>query len=231
MKSKNINKSSRNNSAKGLTLVEVLISIVVVALLAVLAIAIFAKARPRAARINCVSNLKQIGLAFRMWSNDNGEKFPWNVSTTNGGTLEFAGRPEVFRHYLAASNELTSPKVLTCDKDKKRTKASTWEQLTNDAQHISYFVGLDASEYRPQTILSGDRNVTTNGKPAMGLVNVTSNTVLGFTREMHQTMGNIGLGDGSAHQVTSSGLSKQIQSALLSLTNVTEMRLAVPKPN
>ena len=134
MKRNSLNKTGPSELANGLTFVEVLVSIVVVALLAILLIPAFTKARHRSGRVNCVSNLKQIGLAFRMWSNDHGEKFPWSVSTTNGGTLEFAAKPEVFRHYLAVSNELTSPKVLKCPVDKKRTSASSWGQLTDDAR-------------------------------------------------------------------------------------------------
>jgi len=54
----------------------------------------------RSPRITCVSNLKQIGLAFRMWSNDHGEMFPMNIlaSSTSEGTLEFALTGDVWRH-------------------------------------------------------------------------------------------------------------------------------------
>ena len=201
MKRHRINSTYLNHRAHGLTLVEVMISIVVVVFLAAVFIPAFAKAKGRHGRINCVSNLKQIGLAFRVWSNDQGGRFPWNVSTTNGGTLEFADRPEVFRHYLAISNELSTPKVLACAQDNQRTKASSWDQLTNDAQHISYFLGLDAEESKPQSILSGDRNITTNGVRAVGLVAIPTSFKLGWSRELHGGFGNVVLGDGSAYQM------------------------------
>ncbi len=216
-----------NQRTGGLTLVEVLVSIVVVALLAAVFIPAFTKARPRAARSNCVSNLKQVALAFRMWSNDHGETFPWSVSTTNGGTLEFAGRPEVFRHYLAISNELLSPRVLKCEGDEKRTKASLWDQLTNDAQHISYFVGLDANETKPQSILSGDRNLTTNGTSARGAVSITRSMIVGWSRELHGGFGNLALGDGSAYQSSSAAAQNQFGHSWTNF-GASSLRLVIP---
>ena len=212
---------------RGLTFVEVLVSIVAVALFALLAIAIFAKPRVRAGRINCVSNLKQIGLGFRMWAADQGGQFPWGVSITNGGTLEFAGRPEVFRHYLAITNEMSSPNVLTCEQDKQRSKAWSWDQLTNDARHISYFLGLTADETRPQTILSGDRNLTTNGRLASGLVSVTSNTVLGVAPMLHKDSINVGLADGSAQQLPSAML-QRLNGAQFASSSNQSVLLAIP---
>ena len=64
--------------------------------LIVLALAIlgFLLTRPpgdwrRSSRLGCDNNLKQIGLAFRTWAIDNDGRFPFNVSTNTGGTMEF----------------------------------------------------------------------------------------------------------------------------------------------
>jgi len=207
-----------NRRTEGLTLTEVIYSLAVIVV--VVAAVLYPQLRPRRkgchCRPSCVSNLKQVGLAFRMFSQDHGDKFPWAVSTNEGGTLEYADSADVFRHFVAISNELPSPKPLTCNGDVRRTKASAWHQLTNNTDHLSYFVGLDADESRPQTIISGDRNLTTNGKPALGVVTISSGTVLGFTRELHRTHGNIALGDGSAQQVSNAELQKQTTAQLQS---------------
>jgi len=226
MKRNGHNKTGPRESANGLTFVEVLVSIAVVALVAVLIIPFFARAKVHGGP-NCVSNLKQIGLAMRMWSNDHDDKFPWQVSSETNGTLEFAESPAVFRHFLAVSNELTSPKVLACSSDKKISRESDWGKLNN--AHLSYVVGLDSNEALPQTILSGDRNIIGGVVASNGIVRFGSTNEAGWTQDMHKGAGNIGLGDGSAHQVTVNGLRKQIQSALLS-TNVEALRFSVPKP-
>ena len=68
-------------------------------------------------------------------------------------------------------------------------------------------VGLDADESRPQTILSGDRNIT-NGLPrSSGILSLEPDRPAGWTAEIHIEQGNIGLADGSVQQVTESQLS------------------------
>jgi len=186
--------------------------------------------KTKASRINCVSNIKQIGLAFRMWANDHGEVFPMNssVSSTNGGTLEFALTGEVWKHFQIISNEVNTPKVFFCPEDKKRSRTANWQEFTNNS-HLSYFVGLDADETNPQSILSGDRNLTsTTVKPVKGVLNITANDRVEWTKEIHKEAGNIGLGDGSAHQFSAYTLSKQFQATFNSTTQAVH-RLALPE--
>ena len=39
-------------------------------------------------KISCVNNLKMIGIASRLWTCDYGGRYPFNVSTNEGGLLE-----------------------------------------------------------------------------------------------------------------------------------------------
>ena len=215
----------------GFTGWDLLICVVTVVLAAGFLLPMIARPKPgRSKRIACVSNLKQIGLAFRMWSNDNGEKFPMqsSVFSTNGGSMEFNFTGEVWRHYLVLSNELSNPKILVCPMDSQnRQKVADWQSFTNNS-HLSYFVGLDADETKPQSILSGDRNLTATIKPARGVLNLTATDRLEWTKDIHKQMGNVGLGDGSVQQVTTPSLNKQLQAAFLSTTQAVH-RLALPE--
>ena len=167
--------------------------------------------RPRSrgcCRINCASNLKQVGLALRMWSNDNGEKFPWQVSTNHGGTSELISSGDAFPHFAAVSNEVNTPKVFVCATDSARTRVAGWDQFVSDA-HVSYFAGLDANEVFPQMILSGDRNLSTNRNFLSGLVLLMTNTPLQWATGLHAPAGYVGLADGSAQEMTSVAVQSQ----------------------
>src|SRR4051794_38777944 len=91
---------------QGLTLTEILVAIVVIAVLAGLLLPALNKPHHGRGRINCVSNLKQVGLAMRMFSNEHNDKFPWAVPMASGGSLEYSNSMEVFRHFMALSNVL-----------------------------------------------------------------------------------------------------------------------------
>ena len=213
-----------NQRTLGLTLVEVLISIAAVVVLAGILLPALAKSKTRGNYVTCISNIRQLGLAMRMFSQDHEDKFPWATSVTNGGTLEYSTTTNVFLHYLALSNELSSPKVLHCSKDTQRPRASSWEQLTNNS-FLSYFAGLDADSTNPnsQSILCGDRNMTTNGRPAIGLVRFTTNLLAGWTGTLHANVGTIGLSDGSAQYVSSRAFNLQFAA----VTNAI-VQLAIP---
>ena len=217
----------RTNKKKeqGFTALEMMVVIAVVVVLGVLIL-------PRMTRTNrgrhysgCLSNLQQIGLAARMWANDNGGKFPWQVSTSTNGTLELVNGPTVAPHFLIMSNEMNSPKILGCPTDLKRTRVALFSEF--DDTHLSYFVGVDSNEANPQSILSGDRNITGGVRVTNTIHHFTSNSVVGFTKILHNKQGNIALGDGSVPQVSRSALGNQINAALLS-SGQPALRLAIP---
>ena len=215
----------RNSRLIAFTLIELIVVVAVLALLAVtfLPAAIgddLLLARQRAQRINCVNNLKQVGISFKVWALDNDDKYPMTVSNRLGGTLEFVAEGNAFRHFQVMSNELTTPKLVICPAD-DRKQASSFADLENKT--VSYFVGLDANDSNPAAFLSGDRNITNGVAPVKTVLALNPEIPTGWTETIHINQGNVGLADGSVQQCSSLRLQQAVQNA--GATN----RIAIPE--
>ncbi len=196
---------------RGLTLVELLVIIVIVAIMAMLVYPGGRKDKARALRIQCLNNLKQTGLAFDVWAGDHGQKFPMEISQTNGGTMEFVTGPNEWRHFQVMSNELSTPLVLICPADEARVRATNFAFFNNS--NLSFFINLDYSRPNPHAFWSGDRNLT-NGTPIRdSLLELTTNNPAVWTAEMHGKKGNLLLFDGSVQQADESGLRSAIENS------------------
>lgn len=218
----NINRSAVNRMRgfTGWELLAVLAILVVVGTFLVLP-SFSVGCKGRASRISCLSNLKQTAIGFRMWANDHAEAFPMAVPISKDGSFEFRNTPDVFRHFLAASNELNQPKILACPEDKERTRAIDWTAFSNS--NLSYFINLDAGEGTPNAILAGDRNIIGGTLSNGYLMTLTENSQASFTSAMHEKAGNIVLADGSGAQCTPDLLTKTVRSA-----GIPTMRFAIP---
>ena len=215
----------RIHNLRGLTLIEVLFVLAVIAMLGAVLLP-HSRSHQRSARLGCTSNLRQVALAARLYANDSNDGFPWRVSTNISlfaitGSLEHTNSPDVFRHYAAMSNELISPKVLACMNDTNRSKAQDFSSLSNS--NVSYFVGLDADESKPERLLAGDRNITGGGLSNGFLRLLKPNDPAGWTKEIHVKAGNIGLSDGSVLQTDPRILRNHLAKQTLPV-----IRLAIP---
>jgi prepilin-type N-terminal cleavage/methylation domain-containing protein len=219
---KNINKQKR-----AFTLIELLVVIAIIAILAAMLLPALAAAKRKAQRISCVNNLHEIGLAFRVWEGDNGDKYPMAVANTAGGAMSSIfsanngtgvanGATNV---YTCMSNELSTAKVLYCPSDSARGYATNWTTLINaTSTNYSYLVGGDATEANPQMILTGDRNMATSSTATYFTAATkfqNGNTWYWTQNDVHLKAGNLGLSDGSSQQVSSTGL----EAALINGTN------------
>jgi len=73
-----------NRKTSAFTLIELLVVIAIIAILAAILFPVFAKVREKARQTSCASNLKQLGLAFAQYTQDNEETYPraWNGGTS-----------------------------------------------------------------------------------------------------------------------------------------------------
>jgi prepilin-type processing-associated H-X9-DG protein len=219
-----------NQRTTALTRVEVMTVIIVLVILVVVLSRVLhfsysdqRDIRSEVQRINCISNLKQIGLAFRLWEGDHNDKYPMQISVTNGGAMELVRAGNVAACFQVMSNELSTPKILLCPADTRRIWATNFS-ADFDNSHISYFVGLDADETKPQMFLSGDDNFAIGGVPVKsGVLQLLTNAPVTWTKTRHKFVGNIGMADGHVEQITVSGLTN----ALIQ-TGVATNRLLIP---
>ena len=172
---------------KAFTLIELLVVIAIIAILAAMLLPALAAAKKKAQKINCTNNLKQVGLAFRIWEGDNGDRYPQAVTYSSGGANEYfyhnGAAPAGFVNnpgmaFMVMSNELSTPKVLFCPSDSMHTAGNGYatnfafgdllgcavppvgqKAAASGVTKISYCINGDASEASPQDVMLGDSNI------------------------------------------------------------------------
>jgi prepilin-type N-terminal cleavage/methylation domain-containing protein/prepilin-type processing-associated H-X9-DG protein len=190
-----MNPARGNRRSAGFTLVEMLVVISILALLAALLLPALAAGGLRAKRIVCENHLKQIGIGFHRFAHDHNSKFPIQVSTNAGGSLEFGrnGGANAFRHFEPLAAVLETPRILVCPAD-RRPAATNFSELQNS--NVSYFVGVTADYSEPMSILSGDGNLS---GPA-SLVHGASGRRLTWSAAVHRYKGNVLFADGHVEE-------------------------------
>jgi prepilin-type N-terminal cleavage/methylation domain-containing protein len=186
-----IMKQLRIKKIGAFTLIELLVVIAIIAILASMLLPALARAKQKAQRIQCINNLKQVGTAYRIWSNDNGDKFPAQQTVSLGGWEDYITSYSgsqigsiTYYNYTLMQNEMgQSPKVVLCPSDDRNANTNFFGpgqygvapstvgggvalQATSGTfcnEFLSYWVGVGANDTYPQALLGGDRNLGASG--------------------------------------------------------------------
>ncbi len=134
---------------KKFTLVELLVVIGIIAILAAMLMPALQKARESANRADCTNQLKQIGLAIMMYSNDNRNMTPvyGDKPAHDAADLKTLGEYDY----------LKSPQVFIC-RSTKDTKAADVSSLDEKSCSYLYFAGLASTDYNSEMGMVRDKD-------------------------------------------------------------------------
>jgi type II secretory pathway pseudopilin PulG len=200
--------------------------IAIIAILASLLLPALGRAKNQAKDVDCINNLRQLGLGIRLWASDQGDHYPWNVTVANGGAQD---SPNWVDNIRCVSNQVQNTKIPVCPRDFNRTAAIDWSVMKGNS-NVSYLFGKSFTQARTQDIILGDFNVIGGG----GGHDVTWNVFLGtsidaaWDTNLHVLQGNFAMGDGSVRLVHTPELREMI-STLLTTGQMTNVTLSKPR--
>ncbi len=158
--------SSRPGRMPGFTLIELLVVIAIIAILAAILFPVFQSVRENARRTACLSNMKQIGTAITLYSQDYDELI---VPSQNGSGTTLVSWPTIIQPYIKNAAVFVCPDGSDSGQAADTTQVAASTRLYVGVTDTAGGVGADGSDPSQCLVphLSYTRNLipTTNGSP------------------------------------------------------------------
>ncbi len=164
----------RQTARTGFTLIELLVVIAIIAILAAILFPVFARAREKARQTSCLSNMKQIGLAAMMYSQDYDELVAPSRIWNYAGDWRHEYWPTLLQAYASNTQIFLCPSqagtysVAVPGKVLSWADTSTWFtvnygsnlQVMNCTYWFSTMVSMAQIRYPAETVLLADADWT-----------------------------------------------------------------------
>ena len=186
---------SQNKTVRlGFTLIELLVVIAIIAILAAILFPAFARARENARRSSCQSNLKQIALGIKQYTQDYDERFPNMVVPPVAGNPGWA---------YAVQPYLKSEQIFQCPSDTAAAPVTTPNDLITRAgtagfsdYYINANLASNTGEGISEAAIDYSSNTVLNGEGTIGSANFQQQKNPGAGQARHLEGANYGYVDG-----------------------------------